>query len=61
MIYALVVWIYGVTVAVIPVTFATLAQCEKSGRAFISQVKATNARDPGFACIPIELIEETSP
>lgn len=58
--YMLVLWIYGVTVAVIPVQFPTLGQCEKAGDAF--KLKAEKSRQggsgtryPDYACIPIDL------
>lgn len=57
MIYILVVWLYGISLVVLPTTFPSLDQCERSGEAFLTQAESKKAKTPGFACIPIELVD----
>lgn len=60
--FMLVVWIYGVTVAVIPVQFPDLARCEAAGDSFKLQAErqraAMGGRTPGYACIPVDLSQD---
>jgi hypothetical protein len=61
MIYILTVWIYGVTIAVIPISFPSLTLCERAGEAFIDRAHRARAKLPGFVCIPIDLTEDRNP
>lgn len=59
MYYILTIWLYGVTIGVIPVTFPTLTSCERAGEAFLKEAKTNpQVKSPGFACIPIDYTED---
>ena len=62
MYFVLLVWIYGVTIAVIPVQFPSSASCEAAGQAFLLQLKPPESlKSPGYVCVPINPWEEDSP
>lgn len=58
MYYILAIWLYGVTIAVLPVTFPTHASCERAGEAFLKKAHNTKAKAPGYACVPIDFTDE---